>query len=537
MEEGKRKILVIGLDGASFDFINPLLEVGKCPNFRRLMKEGVWAPLQSTIPPATPPAWASFMTGKNPGKHGVYNFFHQLKGTYQVKLVSGLSVRTTRFWEILEKDGKRIGLIDIPLTFPPQKVNGFMISGMPVPSEECNFTYPSSLHIELIRECGDYPLEERVIRAVRSGDYLETLRQLYLHTEKRKEATLYLLKKFDWDFFMVVFRIADLLQHRALRFLDEGYCQRHPLEFQKFGQVIPQFYEKIDEIIGNILSTLDEDCFVMIMSDHGAGPLRKNFYINKWLREEGFLKLKDEVQGLKSSGFRIRFSRSTKIKEIEPADQIDWSQTKAYSSWMGDERIVRINVKGREPQGIVERGREYENLRDLLIQKLLSIKDPDSGEPIIERVYKREEIYKGPFLEEAPDLQIMSRENSYSFRGDLNPERIFFTPETLTPATHRSLGLFLMSGKGIKKGVELTNVCIMDLAPTILYLMGPLVPQDMDGRVLLEAFEDSFKESNPVKYGEETIDLQEKEVTVEDVYSAEERKRVEESLRGLGYVD
>ena len=471
----QEKVLVIGLDGATFDVIRPMIEQNRLPNIAGLIGSGVHGKLTSTIPPHSPVAWSSFVTGKNPGKHGVYYFLGDTLETYNRALVSSKSIRTEKLWQILSRNGKRVGIIDVPLTYPPDEVNGFMISGMLTPSEESIFTYPANLHTELIIKLGDYPLEERVLHEFKKGNALDALKQLYYLTNKRRDAAFYLMHKYDWDFFMIVFRGTDLIQHVAFKFWDKNYCKQHELECTKFGEIIFQFYEKIDAIIGDILTQVRDKCTTIIMSDHGMRPVSKHFFINKWLIKEGFLRLKRFY--LLASIFKIRNTPSL----------IDWSKTKAFSSWAGGEAMIRINLAGREPCGSVKPGREYEQIREQIIDRLYQIKDPDTGNPIIEKVYKKEEIYSGPFLREAPDLQIVTNDMSYHPRGEFAAKQVLMTPQEATPGMHHIDGILIMNGPPIRKATQISGARIIDLAPTILYLLNLPIPDDVDGRVLFEA--------------------------------------------------
>lgn len=561
MHRERTRVFAVGLDGGTLRFIRPLAESGRLPNFARLMEKGAWGELESTIPPATPPAWSSFMTGKNPGKHGVFNFYFQPRGSYGSVLVSGSFVRAKKFWDYLQEAGKSVGLIDIPLTFPPpDKMRGFMISGVPVPAEEAVFTCPPELHTEIIREFGDYPLEERVVGSFRRGNHLAALKLLYHHQRMRKEVAAYLLGKYDWDFFMVVFRGTDLIQHSGFRFYDEDFCRRYPQEARKYREVIPQVYERIDSYLGELLQRVPSDCVVMIMSDHGAGPVSKTFYINRWLREQGFLSLKTgdrwrnrhrklvkrDLGGLLSRAGLGAWNRMipsplrqapvflprSEAKEL--FERVNWARTVAYSSWILDERIVRVNLQGREPEGIVPE-REYDRVREEIAQRLCTVRDPETHEPIVERIYRREELYQGPFLDRAGDLVVMTKDNSYMFRGDLCPPGLFDDLPTRGPAVHRLQGVFLLKGAGIKQGREISGARIIDLAPTLLHLYGLPVPEDMDGRVLKSAFDADFLAAHPVT-ATTGAGGEEEGGEASRIYSVEEEKRIEETLRGLGYI-
>lgn len=552
----KTKVLVIGFDGATFDIIEPMVKAGKLPTFARLMKEGAWGNMRSTILPVTPPAWASFMTGKNPGKHGAFGFYSTREGSYYTELATGRSVKAKKIWDWFDSS-KKVGLIDIPMTFPPQKVNGYMISGMPVPSEESNFTYPPDLHTELIRELGDYMIDRELMEATRNNPVI-SLKRLYSYSQMRRDAAEYLItKKGPFDFFMVVFRGTDFIQHAAFKFFDNDYISKHREETNKFGNVIFQVYEKMDQYLAELVHMFGEDSSVVVMSDHGGGPLRKRFHLNRWLRKKGFLVLKKtSVEGLKIkkkelAAFldkaRVSFLNiflPEKMKSIKipipalytkhPVDMIDWERTKAYANLVWTDGVIRVNLKGREPSGIVD-PRNFNELRDQIITELREVTDPETGEKIIEAAYKREEVYSGPFVKDAPDILLLTSNLEYAFTSSLLGDRIFENPHDPVPANHRMEGIFLIKGPDIVKGVNLRTIDIIDIAPTILYLMGFPVPEDMDGRLIEEAIEEAYQRKYPIQYtkGGKYAECASDEIP----FTEDERFKIEESLRSLGYID
>ncbi|HDH50973.1 MAG TPA: hypothetical protein ENH04_06155 [Nitrospirae bacterium] len=550
-----RRFLVIGLDGATFDIIKPMLKEGRLPTFQKLMNEGAWGELRSTTLPVTPPAWASFMTGKNPGKHGAFGFYSHKDGSYDTELATGLTIRAKKIWDYFDPS-KKIGLIDIPLTFPPEKINGCMISGMPVPSEQSIFTYPPELHTEIISEIGDYMIDRHLMERSRSNP-VESLKQLYSYTRMRKEAAEYLIKtKGPFDFFMVVFRGTDFIQHAAFKFLDDEYSSSHIEETKKFRDVIFQMYEKMDGYLAALIELAGEDTTVVLMSDHGGGPLRKRFHLNRWMKKEGFLVLKgnspmrltirhkkisellDKVRLSFLKAFLPEWIKSVSIPlphsyMLSPVDLVDWQKTRAYANLIWSDGVIRINLEGREPKGIVDESR-CEELKEHIIEKLKKVKDPDSGLEVIAAAHKREEIYSGPFVQEAPDILLLTRNQEYAFTSSLLGDEIFETPQDPTPANHRMNGIFLIKGPDIKKGLNLPVKDIVDVAPTILYLMGNSVPEDMDGKVIKDAIEQDFQEKHPVTYVKEDEYDRHKSDKVQ--FSDEEIDKIQEGLRNLGYM-
>lgn len=552
----KNRIMIIGLDGATFDIIKPMVVAGRLPAFANLLANGTHGNLKSTVLPITPPAWSSFMTGKNPGKHGVFAFYTQSTENYGTQMATGRSIKAKKIWDYL--DTERIGLIDIPMTFPPQKINGYMISGWPVPSEESIFTYPPGLHTEIIREAGHYMMDTTIISSHAKMSPVETLRQLYLYTESRRDAALYLLrKKGPFDLFVVVFRGTDFLQHVAFKFLDDEYCKANPDVSKKFNDVLFQFYEKMDSIVADLIRGMGEDAITIIMSDHGAGPLKKKFYINRWLRQEGFLSLR---KGTSSRGISINRAplshllqktgasylslfipslfKRMRIPYLKPYTKhpsalIDWNKTKAFANLTWPDEIIRINLQGREPLGAVPQ-KEYETVRSTIIERLLEVRDPETGEKIIDKAYRREEVYHGLYLEDAPDILVLTQNTSYVFNPALDDGVLFERPED-PRAPHRMEGVFIMKGPGIKAGQVLSGLNITDIAPTVLYLMGKPIPETMDGRVILEAIHEEFFRTHPPKYYKEEGNGSLKEIDQE--FSEEEKRKIEEGLRALGYME
>lgn len=558
MSAGKKRIMLIGLDGATFDIIKPMVDAGRLPTLAKLMAEGSWGELRSTVLPVTPPAWGSFMTGKNPGKHGVYGFYAPSNGTYETQMVTGLSIKSKKIWDYL--DNERVGLIDIPLTFPPQKINGYMISGWPVPSEESIFTYPPELHTEVIREVGNYVMDTTIIAMGSRSGPIEALRHLYRYTNMRKDAALYLLrKKGPFDLFMVVFRGTDFLQHATFKLFDEEYCKLNPELSKKFKEVLFQFYERMDEIVAELIRAMGEHSITIIMSDHGGGPMKKRFYINRWFKKEGFLSLKARVSTIGMSvgrkplseilqrrgAFYLDFFIPASFKGMRipylkrytkhPSSLINWKKTKAFANPTWSDEAIRINLRGREPNGIISQ-ENYDKVRDKIIEKLMEVKDPETGEKIIQKAYKREEVYHGPYTEDAPDILVLTNNMSYVFSSALEDGVILERPRDPRPAPHRMEGIFMIKGSSIKGGKVLSGLNITDIAPTVLYLMGKPIPDSMDGKVISGVIdEEYFRNTPPAYYKEEDEDRSLKGDGEE--FSLDERKKLEEGLRALGYME
>lgn len=550
-----RKVVVIGLDGATFRIMRPLLDEGKLPVLRGLMERGASGTLLSTIPPHSSLAWPTFATGKNPGKHGVFYVLHPVPGSYERRLINSRTVRARCVWDLLGARGRKVGLVDIPITFPVRPVNGFLIAGMLTPSEDTLFTYPDDLHMELLTAIGDFPVETETIAQAVSRSPVHGIKASAAFADNRLRAGLHLMKTREWDFFFLVFRGTDLVQHLAWRFMQEELRPLHPELSRKLESAIPHYYRKMDAAVGELLQQAGPEAVTIIMSDHGMGPCRRDLFLNVWLEREGFLRRKPlsiarsrrlrvrrrplapPVPVNRPAGRLRRWMAATRVPVPDLVylgrhTEVDWSRTRAYANWTGGESLIHVNLRGREPQGTVAPGEEYESVRDAIISRLLELRDPWDGERVIERVYKREEIYHGPFLEEAPDLHPVPRGFSYHARGDVRGKQVIARALHRAPSLHDQEGILILSGPGVRPGQAIDGARLLDLAPTILHVMGLPVPDDMDGRVLEEALDPAELAARPV-----AVEPASSWSGAGDaVFSQSEETLLLDSLRGLGYV-
>ena len=525
------KLLIIGLDGASFNTFDLLKKKGvSLPYIDGLIANGVKGDLTSTIPPVTAPAWVSFMTGKNPGKHGIFDFIKITGADMGRRVISYNDIEERTLWSILSDAGKKVIVINFPITYPPPKVEGFLVSGMMTPLQANRFTYPASFQEEIKRIVGDYVID------VMWQDYKEseaaTLVEDILNSTKQKGRLAgHLMANSEWDFFAIVFEGPDRIQH-ALWDVIEGNSRNNGTKVEeRTFEKIASYYQELDSIIGNLVNGSGERTSVIIMSDHGFGPLNKKFYINKWLRDQGYLTLKARN---KVGSLYYRFNNIVKklqgSQSVYPfMDQVDWHKTRAYSA-SNSEQGIYINVKGCEPFGIVEPGIEYEMLRKEIMSKLTMIKDPDTGELLASRVLRREEVYYGHRTKDAPDIICFLKEGEYLMDIRLRDKLVEEAKWQTGTGTHRMNGVFIANGKGIKKGSGIDGARIIDIAPTALFLLDQPIPEDMDGRVLINIFEGSVQ---PVFCEGRAKDSSNTPSSVSDIEEAD----IASQLKGLGYLD
>jgi len=536
-----------GIDGATFDLIRPWAEAGDLPNLARLMAEGVHGLLESTLPPVTSPAWPTFSTGKNPGKHGVFDFIRPMGG--QFELVNASSIRAPTLWQILSEAGRTVGVMNVPVTYPPAVVNGFIVGGMLSPVGE-TFTYPADLLARYDGSMKPYRIVPHV--QFKQGNETEFAADLLDLVERRGEYALRLMSDYPHDFLMFHFQATDIIQHAFWKFVDPTHPHYDPQAAARFGPALKQVYQRVDGFVGQMLDRLTDDTTVIVMSDHGFGALHYVVNLNLFFLEHGLLHLKRGAwTRIKTSLFRAgitpasiwhlvertglqnyvwQVSKSTRNKVVGKflsfAD-VDWSRTLTYS--IGHVGQVYVNLRGREPEGIVEPGVEYEAVRRRVVEALSQLRHPETGQPLVDRAIPGDQVVHGPYAHRSPDLYvILDGYRAIAFPLFATDSRIVTRQIRGDSGCHRQHGVLIAWGAGIKRGGVVTGAHIQDLAPTILHLMGQPVLDDMDGRVLTEV----LATSRPVEYRSAGPDRAEAEAGL----STEETAEVEERLRALGYL-
>ena len=464
MKTKAEKVLVIGLDAAPPELVFEKFR-DELPNLRKMMQNGVYARMESSHPPITIPAWMVMATGKSMGKLGLYGFRHRKPGTYNdMWIASSLSVKEKTVWDILGENGKKVIVVGVPPTYPPKPVNGCLISCFITPSTEKDYTYPRQLKNEIENLVGEYIID--VVFRTEERDRL--LKQLYEMTEKRFKVIEYLMTNKPWDFLMFVEIGVDRVQHAFWKFFDRNHHLYTP--GNKYENVIRDYYKFIDEKIGDLLGHIDNKTVVIVVSDHGAKRMKGAFCINEWLIKKGYLVLKKKPE---------------KVISLEKAE-VDWSKTKAWG-WGGYHARIFINVKGREPQGVIP-PEEYESFRKKLAEELKSIRG-SNGEEWNTKVYTPEELYpngKGDY----PDLTVYFDDLSWRSAGTIGHNTLYLPENDTGPddAVHSHHGIFIFYDPQRKIGKKIGTISILDIAPTILKVMGLPIPSDMEGKPIKEVF-------------------------------------------------
>jgi predicted AlkP superfamily phosphohydrolase/phosphomutase len=551
MDQKRPKVVVIGLDGADFRTIDPLMAEGRLPHLASLMKAGTSGRLRSTVMPNSFPAWTSCITGVNPGKHGIFWALVRRGGAaFPLRLMSGADIRVKRLWDILGAEGRRVGVVNVPVEYPPSEVNGFLVCGALTPGPDCAFTYPPGLREEVFEAAPGYACEIDYADMNLGRLARQTLRSI----ADREKLILYLLERKEWDLFFAVFTESDLVQHKYWAGIDPRHPE-HARFRRRFGTFVHDVYRRLDEAVGRILDAIPAGACVLVVSDHGFGPFYQSFSVPRWLEKNGYLaleapsagaRLKRLVSGtlgargtlplkrlaasLRSLSKRSRSVRSQRERDASSGARagrsISWAKTRAYFT---ADFGIRLNLKGREPCGIVEPGPESEALVREMAEKLKPLKY-SNGEPVFETVLTKEEAFTGPSVPDAPDLVVPI--NHAEAPPALEKWDFALTHPTLT-GTHAPDGVLIVRGPGIKAGAVIAGAQIVDLTPTVLYLFGVPLTEDMDGKVLQDLFlagagtrPDITRRGTSFRPGPEGLDP-----------ASEEGRRVRERLRGLGYIE
>jgi len=549
-----RKVVIFGLDGVTFDLLQPWLDEGRLPNLARLIAEGASARLRTTIPPVSASAWASFATGANPGKHGLIDFTYPDPKGYEIKVSNNRTRTAPTLWEIVGNAGGQVGVVSLPMTYPPEPVNGFMVCSFLTPGADSVYTYPDSLKEELSSAVGPFPLHmSEKGRGVHPSQFARSVKEMEV---QRARAVCYLLKNKPWDLFVYVVETTDNLQHEIWHLLDETHPRHDPQTAAETMPAILDYYQTVDRLLGEMIQQLPKDTLIVVLSDHGFGPFHKFFHINNWLAERGLLKFRRSplsllkrlafklgatpinalkwVIRLRLSGMRKNVKRGRgrgmlKRLFLSFAD-VDWRRTRAFS--VGNFGQVYLNVKPQRRHGIVA-PEAYEALRNRIAKEALALRDPADGSQVVKRAYKREEIFHGNNLDRMPDLILHTDRARYVSFGhaDFGSNKVI--EESIGQTGHHHMtGILVLKGPGVHRGLTLGQASILDVTPTVLSYMGLAVPSHVDGQPLREAFTDEYNQSNHVHYHESRLGP-----AGEDTgYAPDEEAAVIEKLRDMGYV-
>ncbi len=536
------RVLIVGLDGATMNVLGPLMAEGLMPRLKEAVDHGASGILRSTVPPLTPAAWTAFLTGRKPGSHGVIDFEYYDVHTGQLRFHSTYTnARVPNLWRILSDRGLKVGSINVPMTYPPYPVNGFLVSGFETPGPESDFVYPLDLKHEILQRWPDPTLGTKWKRGRFGGmaTFHENLDYISQSFHQGADMTMWLGEKYGWDALMVVLKLVDNLQHKTWKYLDPRWPQRD----RERREMVRRCFAELDRAVGTLLDYAEKnDAAVMMVSDHGHGSLEGKVYPNELLRRWGYLVLqrKPPWKGRKKHVSLVR-GEPGGIDQHVPADL---SRTRACVMHAGNAAFVYINLEGRQPTGIVKPA-EYEALRDELKDRFLS---DDCrvrnlwGESIrlFTEVHKPEELYNRSREDEPwmPDLILIQHETLAAVRARRGRQVVRWLPYRRMEGTHRPEGIIICTGPGITHKTDV-DASIIDCAPTILAMMGVPVRANMEGRVLEEILEHpATVETEPTAEELEPASVaQQAEPPKGEAYSEEELRQVTDRLADLGYLE
>ena len=436
------RLFILGLDGSPLPLLQRLMAAGDLPNLARVFETGSSVEMNSSLPDVSAVAWTSVNTGMNPAKHGIYGFVDRKPGTNTLEVMTSSHVRVKNIWQLASDAGRRSVAVNVPLSFPPQSINGVVISDFLAPSLN-KAVYPTTL-LSTLERMG-YRIDTDPWAARQSLDaFVEDFR---VTAERRAEAVLHLMDAEAWEFFMVVFMETDRLHHFMWQYMETND--------ETYGPKFIDAYRRIDQIAGRIIGKLRADDELIIMSDHGFTTLLKEVYLNVWLEAEGYLTfLPGTDKGLDS---------------IAPA-------TRAFSL---DPGRIYVNVEGREPTGTVPDAGVEATLNELA-QRLRGLRDPETGDPVVQHVYRADSIYRGPWRHRAPDLLLMPHDG-YDIKGSFDSLELMARGKLVGMHKYDNATLFVRN-----HAITVEHASVHDVLPTACRLLRIDCPEGVDGRTVID---------------------------------------------------
>lgn len=535
----RRRAVVVGLDGAAWHLLEPLLDAGCMPRLASLRARGAGGVLTSTVPTYTPPAWTSAATGDNPGRHGIYGFYGGNAQSERQELMHSGKIKTATVWEMANAQGARAGIYHLPLTYPPRPLEGWMVSGMMTPGfgeKLKGFAQPPSIEQRVLEWAPDYAVD---VSANWEQDWRDDAlaERILVSLRQRRTVLRNLLELDPPDVTFAVLESPDRLQHVYYRYMDPSDDLYATPEGARLRPAIARCFEAMDAIVGLLEDHAGPDGGVIVCSDHGFTAWQASVHTNALLESWGYLRLKPAARALQTEAARrlvpvakrflpAKLAREAKGKTFAA---IDWLRTKAFASPIPQQGIF-VNLAGRERFGIVAQS-DLEGVKDDLVARFESLLGPD-GRPVTDRVWRSEDVFEGGARDGAPDLMPVLRDHRYELDDELFHRRPFTDQSHLPRGGHHPAGIALLAGPGVKAGHRIDG-SVLDITPTLLYMAGLEVPEGLDGSVLTDAWDEDHLTARPVRT---MAPISSTERDESAPYTEEEEAVIEESLRGLGYL-
>jgi predicted AlkP superfamily phosphohydrolase/phosphomutase len=534
-----KRVVIFGMDGASYTVLDDLVRRGVMPYLGRFIASGTRSILSSTVPPLTPVAWTSLVTGRTPGHHGITDFFHHDGGNSILRVASTRQLCAETVWATVNRYGKRAGSLNFPVHNPAPHIDGFVIPGWVTWRWLKRDSYPPTLIDQLKKEIPGFDLKDLAMRfseekkavAGSAVEFYDPWIQLHMRREQQWFQILrHKLITDPCELMGVVFDGVDKLQHLLWEFLDPQLEPAEPSpEFLRVRELCWDYFRQLDGFLEETVALVGPEAQVLIVSDHGFTATSEVLYINTWLEKEGYLVWKPET--------KVAAEESQELGEGFPYHLVafDEANTRAFAATASSNGIRIGNGTGTSPLSRAE----YESLRRELADALLTrCVNPETGERLVTRVWFREEIFAGPKMQQAPDLTLTLHDHGFFsiFRSDTILKR---RPRPF--GTHHPDGVFVISGAEIRSRQSQQPVKLVDVVPTVLYAMGLPISSELEGRVVEEAFAPDYLASHPPLVIDADnglpIDEDEAEVDDHDAVDAEDDPQILSRLRALGYLD
>lgn len=535
----KARTVLIGLDGATFSILDMLMEDGVMPFLESFTASGVRAGLRSVVPPITPPAWTSLMTGRGPGQHGIFDFFRKDSPNSQhIRFLTSQDVECEMIWSLVNRYGQRATVLNFPLTFPAPAIDGYVVPGGWMPWRQLRLgCHPDGLYDQLKalpdfnpRELAmDMSHEEKALEGCEQDEYGDWI-ELHIRREGQWFKVLrHLMEEDPTELTAILFDGVDKLQHLCWRFLDPAYADELTTAWeQEVRAQCLEYFRQLDRILADIVELAGPEATVVLASDHGFGPQVRTFFVNAWLEQQGLLAWADEEGAQPSDTGVLGMGRLARHAYL-----LDWEQTKAYAPMPSGNGVHIVRASEEYPAGVS--AAEYEPLRQQLIEGLLGVEDPRTGDPVVTRVWKREDVFSGPHLDLAPDLTLELQDGGLiSILASDTPVR----PRSEPNGTHRPEGVFIARGPGLREGVELPQFSILDVPSLLLYTLGLPIPTEWEGEMPTETIVPEVLRARPVeKSTSPAPDTSRLTTTSEPALDEEDEAEILKRLQALGYVE
>lgn len=494
-----KKTVLVGLDGATFTLLDPFMQQGVMPFLRSFVERGVRAELRSVVPPLTPPAWTTVLTGRSPGYHGIFDFFQaDGPGSTAIRLATSGDIQVDHVAELVNQGGLRASVVNFPVHFPPLAIDGVIIAGW-MPWRQLRLgCHPPDLYDRLKRLpdfnprelAMDMALEARATEGCDEDEYVEWV-GLHIRREERwLEVLNYLMEDDPSELLAVLLDGPDKVQHLCWRFLDPALWPAEPTaEEVRIREASIDYYRQLDTILAALVEKAGPDATVVMVSDHGFGATTEVFHINSWLEQAGYLAWSQDVVAELSEGDTLGMGHLSRHSRW-----LDWDRTKAYVSTPTSNGIHIVRAEQHGGRGVA--AADYDSFRAELVDALLSYVDETDGQPVVTAVATREDAFAGPAGALAPDLTLTLRDGGLV---SILPADPILAPRAQPVGTHRPLGVFMAAGPGIRQGAAIGELRLVDVTPILLHSLGVALGDDLEGQVPEGLYQPDYLASRPVE--------------------------------------